>query len=209
MHQGDLAPPVQALRPEVPGAVAAIVAKLMAKHPDDRYQTAAEVAAALAPLSVYPSGSQPVAIRLRRGESPPAAETISASGRSTVPSDVSGSTDVNAEPLSPDPHASRSAAQKALHDAIDALTPSALLSEPLSLPYAPVVRVTPPGLSPPATSRGTPAWMWIAIGLGVAAAGVGLYLSSPGRPATETTVGPSAAASPEGPSYEEERADSS
>jgi serine/threonine protein kinase len=41
-------PPVQELRPEVPPAVAAVVLHLMAKRPEDRYQTAAEVAAALA-----------------------------------------------------------------------------------------------------------------------------------------------------------------
>src|SRR5208337_2650414 len=39
---------VERLRPEVPAAVAAVVRKLMAKQPEDRYQTPAELAAALA-----------------------------------------------------------------------------------------------------------------------------------------------------------------
>src|SRR5262249_42715682 len=43
--------PVERLRPEVPEAVAAVVRKLMAKHPRDRYQTPAQLATALATLS--------------------------------------------------------------------------------------------------------------------------------------------------------------
>src|SRR5262249_22582587 len=39
--------PVTSLRPEVSPAVAAIVKRLMARRPDDRYQTAAEVAVVL------------------------------------------------------------------------------------------------------------------------------------------------------------------
>src|SRR5207249_61128 len=39
--------PVRRRRPEVPAALAAVVAKMMAKQPADRYQTAAEVAQAL------------------------------------------------------------------------------------------------------------------------------------------------------------------
>jgi WD40 repeat protein len=49
-HQFDQPPPVEQLRPEVPPAVASIVRRLMAKRPDDRYQTPAEVAAALGVL---------------------------------------------------------------------------------------------------------------------------------------------------------------
>jgi tRNA A-37 threonylcarbamoyl transferase component Bud32 len=40
--------PVEELRPDVPPAAAAVVRKLMAKKPEERYQTPAEVAAALA-----------------------------------------------------------------------------------------------------------------------------------------------------------------
>jgi serine/threonine-protein kinase len=64
-HQTEHPPPVQALRPEVPAAVAEIVAKLMAKRPDDRIQTAGEVAAALAPHARYPEGAPPVEVVLR------------------------------------------------------------------------------------------------------------------------------------------------
>jgi tRNA A-37 threonylcarbamoyl transferase component Bud32 len=51
-HRHELPPPVQGLRPEVPGAVAAVVRKLLAKQPQDRYQTPAELAVALTPESL-------------------------------------------------------------------------------------------------------------------------------------------------------------
>jgi serine/threonine protein kinase len=59
-HQMDEPTPVEQLRPEVPPGVAAVVRKLMAKKPDDRYQTPAEVAAALASLSI--PGGRPLPI---------------------------------------------------------------------------------------------------------------------------------------------------
>jgi serine/threonine-protein kinase len=48
-HQMDEPTPVEKLRPDLPAPVAAIVKKLMAKKPADRYQTPAEVANALLP----------------------------------------------------------------------------------------------------------------------------------------------------------------
>jgi DNA-binding NtrC family response regulator len=50
-HQLEAPAPVEQLRPDVPPAVAAVVRRLMAKHPQDRYQTPAEVVAALGPLA--------------------------------------------------------------------------------------------------------------------------------------------------------------
>ncbi len=47
-HRLDKPIPVEQLRPDVPPGVAAVVRKLMAKRPEDRYQTPAEAAAALA-----------------------------------------------------------------------------------------------------------------------------------------------------------------
>jgi len=56
-HQVDPPPPLQAARPDVPGELAAVVARLMAKDPAHRFATAAELAATLAPLAVYSPGA--------------------------------------------------------------------------------------------------------------------------------------------------------
>ncbi len=61
-HQFEEPPPVETLRPDVPACVAAMVRKLMAKRPEDRHQTPAELAIALAALAprtpvVRPPGS--------------------------------------------------------------------------------------------------------------------------------------------------------
>ena len=54
-HQSQHPAPVQALRPDVPAPVAELVARLMAKRPDDRVQTASELAdLALKPHASYP-----------------------------------------------------------------------------------------------------------------------------------------------------------
>ncbi len=55
-HVRDPIPDVTAARPDVPPGVAAVVAKLMAKRPEDRYQTAAEVATALLPFAAGGNG---------------------------------------------------------------------------------------------------------------------------------------------------------
>jgi serine/threonine-protein kinase len=51
-HSTEEATPVTQLRPEIPEAVAAIVHRLLAKNAADRFQTPAELAAALAPFAV-------------------------------------------------------------------------------------------------------------------------------------------------------------
>jgi serine/threonine protein kinase len=58
-HQMHQPRPVEELRPEVPPTVAAVVRKLMAKAPADRYQTPAELAATLAGLSLEPPAVRP------------------------------------------------------------------------------------------------------------------------------------------------------
>jgi serine/threonine protein kinase len=62
-------PSVDQLRSEVPAAVASVVRKLMAKHPDDRYRTPGELASALEQLrltGVLPAGDQPEPLRETR-----------------------------------------------------------------------------------------------------------------------------------------------
>ncbi len=58
-HQQANPAPLEQLRPDVPAALGAAVRKMMAKRPEDRYQTPAEVAAALVPFC--PPGSVPAA----------------------------------------------------------------------------------------------------------------------------------------------------
>ncbi|MDY3557892.1 protein kinase [Gemmata sp. JC673] len=80
-HQLERPAPLQALRPGVPAPVAEIVARLMAKRPDDRFQTAAEVAAILESYARYPDGSAAVPVVTVR----PAPQNPAASG-DTLPS---------------------------------------------------------------------------------------------------------------------------
>ncbi|HVS39125.1 MAG TPA: serine/threonine-protein kinase [Gemmataceae bacterium] len=56
-HGTEKPPSVLDLRPEVPAEVAAILDKLLSKHPKERYQTPTELAAALEPFAV--SGPTP------------------------------------------------------------------------------------------------------------------------------------------------------
>ncbi len=73
-HQSAEAPPVNALRPEVPPELAAVVARMMAKEPAQRYQTPIEAARALAPFlkagSTAPPSALPVAAPEREGAAP-------------------------------------------------------------------------------------------------------------------------------------------
>ncbi len=56
-HGTEKAPSVRDARPDVPEEVAAVVARLLSKHPSERYQTPAELSAALEPFAV--SGPTP------------------------------------------------------------------------------------------------------------------------------------------------------
>jgi serine/threonine protein kinase/Leucine-rich repeat (LRR) protein len=65
-HQLEEPTPVEQVRPDLPPPVVDIVSKLLAKRPEDRYQSAAELAANLAPytginLPTHPSGRRPPA----------------------------------------------------------------------------------------------------------------------------------------------------
>jgi WD40 repeat protein/tRNA A-37 threonylcarbamoyl transferase component Bud32 len=72
-------PSVDQLRSEVPAAVASVVRKLMAKHPDDRYRTPGELATALEQLTrtgVLPAGHQPEPLREARSIPSPGGAAI-------------------------------------------------------------------------------------------------------------------------------------
>src|SRR5205085_9847787 len=57
-HHKVEAVPVSEHRPDVPPGVEAVVRKLMAKRPEDRYQTPAELAAALEPFCPAVAGTE-------------------------------------------------------------------------------------------------------------------------------------------------------
>jgi serine/threonine protein kinase len=86
-HQFHTPRPLTLIRPEVPAELAAIVAKLMAKDPAQRYQTPAEVLTALAPF-IRPTNSMSIGHPPARAEAtaepPSSAETIPPAG-STSP----------------------------------------------------------------------------------------------------------------------------
>jgi WD40 repeat protein len=60
-HNMDEPTPLEQLRPDVPPDVPAVVRLLMAKRPEDRYQTPAELVKALAPLAAPAGGAPPAA----------------------------------------------------------------------------------------------------------------------------------------------------
>lgn len=60
-HAIDPAPDVRGLRGEAPAGLANVLAKMMAKKPEDRYQSPAEAAAALEPFSLNSPAARPVA----------------------------------------------------------------------------------------------------------------------------------------------------
>jgi hypothetical protein len=84
-------PSVDQLRADVPAGVASVVRKLMAKHPDDRYRTPGELAAALEQLTrtgVLPAGHQQEPLRevrtIRSAGGSVLAVALSADGRSIL-----------------------------------------------------------------------------------------------------------------------------
>jgi tRNA A-37 threonylcarbamoyl transferase component Bud32 len=64
-HQSAEPPPLPKVRPGVPAEVQAVVARMMAKHPEHRYQTPAEVVAALAPLAGGAPATVPTTTHVR------------------------------------------------------------------------------------------------------------------------------------------------
>jgi hypothetical protein len=63
-HREQALPPLRQTRPDVPPELAGVVARMLAKKPQDRYQTPAEVAAALTPFT-QPPAAQPSQKRRR------------------------------------------------------------------------------------------------------------------------------------------------
>jgi len=77
-HQLEEARPVNKVNPAVPKAVAAIVHKLLAKKPEDRYQMPAELVAALQPHCQGDAPAPTLAAKKRKSGIPPPAEATAA-----------------------------------------------------------------------------------------------------------------------------------
>lgn len=101
-HKFEPPPPLTALRSDVPAEVAAIVHKLMAKEPEDRYQTPVELVGALAPFC---AGGDSVPVRLAKpmAASDPAKRTTSTFGSAVPRPDTMSAPDVSAPVAADDP----------------------------------------------------------------------------------------------------------
>jgi serine/threonine-protein kinase len=66
-HQLDPPPPLQAARPDVSDGLARVVARLLAKKPDDRFKSAGELAEALGPFTRFTPSTLTPPPRLRAG----------------------------------------------------------------------------------------------------------------------------------------------
>lgn len=69
-HQLDPPPSLPAFRPDVPPELAQLVYRLMAKRPEQRTDTALELAEILVPMARYPGGSKPVSLKNRIAVNP-------------------------------------------------------------------------------------------------------------------------------------------
>jgi serine/threonine-protein kinase len=188
-HQLDAPTPLQALRPEVPTRVAEVVAMLMAKHPDDRLQTAAEVAEVLAPLAQNLRCSPPVALsqkhkRAYRGpqeQSPSGPEVgpIAPVTQSTLqPAQTEPGADPTVPPVAPSDHTPRPVAlPPALHASGESPFIAIADSDPADrTPQTPVeVKRSP-------TPRSNQTWLWIAAGVAiVVVSAIAAWLAFSGR----------------------------
>ncbi len=122
--------PIRDIRPEVPPDLAAVVAKLLAKRVEDRYQTPKEAAAALAPFCQAEASRAPAAAAAVVARPPTAAASPAAEAIRTV---ANGSPPV-AVPAAAAPPAA------------EAIRPAANSSPPIA---APLAAGLPPGVPAP------------------------------------------------------------
>lgn len=163
-HQVEAPPPLQALRRDVPSAVAEVIAKLMAKKPDDRYPSARKAAKALEPLAVYPTGARPVRIHVRdKKPRTPAEEQTTASNDTPVPETPNDRTPPANEQAGP------------LH-ASSEMSSFVSLNDPASGEFSPMV----PTRTREPRRKDSPlgGWMWLLFATALLiAAGIGLWLA--------------------------------
>lgn len=115
-HGTEKPEPIETFRKDVPPEVSAILTKLMAKLPEDRYQEPSDLAAALEPFSV--SGPTPWERPRPSGEMPLVPSVTPVSGEEAVPEELAGTVPENLSltPIATDP-LSRSRAYRESDDA--------------------------------------------------------------------------------------------
>ena len=168
-HQLEQPAPLQGLRPGVTAAVAEIVARAMAKKPDDRFATAGELAAALDLHARYPDESAAVSVVSVPSRAAPASPSGDAPPASTFPPFSLGSSTGPLYDLQPEPA-----------PAPQPVAPSDATPRPRGLPDAPPVIAPRAGRGstarPPAARRGpapargrkSRAAPWIVVGVALA-----------------------------------------
>jgi serine/threonine-protein kinase len=120
-HSSEKPPSVAELRSDVPAPVGDIVLRLLAKHPEDRYQTPAELAAALEPYAVsdpMPWAAPPPSSPYLDDTATPLSESLSSSrnvleGGSS--DDLSAMTNTEPPDLSPTPISALARPQSSQH----------------------------------------------------------------------------------------------
>jgi serine/threonine protein kinase len=108
MHVNDPVPNVRELNPEVPDELVAVINKALAKHPDDRYQSASQMAAALRNvLGRIKSGAAAGATAIERPDVTPAGPGATLLETPDVPPVKAGATmlDTSPELIPPPPPA--------------------------------------------------------------------------------------------------------
>ena len=152
-HGAETPTPLAELRPDVPAAVVEIVQRLLAKRPKDRYQTPAELAAALEPFAV--SGPTPWA-------PPPSSPYL----------------DAAATPVSEPSRSSRNILEGSSSEELSALTntePPDLSPTPINVPDRPRRRSSEH--LPIAPRRRTRALAWIAAAAAALVAGLAVLMA--------------------------------
>jgi serine/threonine-protein kinase len=183
-HQSQVPPPLRSLRPEVPAELAALVARLMAKHPEERAQTAGELAELLAPFARYPAGEPAVEVSVRDSAphgAAPSVGTVGGAGPSSsslldpglalalAKEDLPPRVAVGPSDHTPRPQADGPKASKPL-------TASARLAGRQSALPRPAARKGP---GPHAAGRSVPQAVWLAFGMfGIAILALMLWLLS-------------------------------
>jgi serine/threonine protein kinase len=158
-HVQDPLPPARSINPDLPEAVELVILKSLAKNPEDRYQTAADmvraIQAAISESQIFTAAAAATTITQKPAEEPAPVPTILASAAS--------------KPAEEEKPSSESGVESGMQPT--------MIAKP---------------------KRGTPAWIWVVVGIVLLAviAGGGYMLFGRGPAAAEPTKVPVAVVKP-------------